>query len=85
VQRALWDFAAGSGLRDWTGAVAMIGFPPHEGVCVGMNERSGRRATRLVARLLMNPAQRCERGRCRLRAGQNGVRHCGRRSAAMVS
>jgi hypothetical protein len=63
----------------------MIGFLPRVGACVGMNERSGRRATRLVGRLQVNPAHRRERGRCRLRVGQNGARHCGRRSAAMVS
>ncbi len=37
-------------------------------VCVGVNERSARSATGLVARRLVNPAHRCELGRCRLRA-----------------
>jgi hypothetical protein len=63
----------------------MVGFLRRVGACVGMNARSGRRATRLVARLLVNPARRCERGRCRLRAGQNGARHCGLRKSFEVT
>src|SRR4030081_2381487 len=41
----------------WSGAVAANGFPPSMGGCVGVNERSARGATRLVARLVVNPAR----------------------------
>ena len=54
-------------------------------VPVGAEERSACSATRLVARLVVNPAGGRELGFCRLRGGKNSDCHCGRGSAALVS
>jgi hypothetical protein len=42
--------------------------------CIGANERFAGSATGLVARGLLNAAQRCELGWCRLRASENAGR-----------
>jgi len=71
--------------RGWIEAVAAIGLRRTMVPCVGVNERSAGSATGLVARRLLNAAQRCELGRCRLRASKNAGR-CDRcRSMATAS
>ena len=65
--------------------VAAIGLPRAMVACVGLNERSGRGATRLVARVGANPAYRCELGRCRLEASKNAGCCCGGGSLASIS